>query len=136
MIPAVVQRVHLLYGIKKLNNMILNEIGSPVGFEFKKILHKSQKLKSDDYPDSIFYFNKYYCGECNFRIDIDKEIICVSILILDHFQERFKVDPQVVMESIDEVVDQEYENFQVVAMSDWDVDHYDTEYKNDKFIEA
>ena len=116
--------------------MILNEIGSPVGFEFKKILYYSQKMKNDDYPDSIFYFNKYYCGECNFRIDLDKEIFCVSILILDHFQERFKVDPQIVMESIDEVVDQEYENFQVVAMSDWDVDHYDTEYQNDKFIEV
>jgi hypothetical protein len=35
--------------------MILNEIGSPVGFEFNKILYDSQKMKSYDYSDSIFY---------------------------------------------------------------------------------
>ena len=28
-------------------NKILNEIGSPVGFEFKKILYESQEMKID-----------------------------------------------------------------------------------------
>ena len=114
--------------------MILTEIGSPAGFEFKEILYGSQKLKNDDHPESIFFFNKVYCGECNFRVDTEKEVFCVSILILDYLQGKFKIDPSILMELIDDVVEEEFGEYQVVPMSDWEVDHYDTEYKNDKFV--
>ena len=114
--------------------MILTEIGSPIGFELKKILHGSQKLKNDDHPESIFFFNKIYCGECNFRIDKDKEVFCISILIIDYFEGKFKLDPMVIQESIADVIDEEFgDQYQIVVMSDWEVDHYDTEYHNYKF---
>jgi len=115
--------------------MVLNEIGSPAGFEFKKIIQESERMKSDDYPDSIFFFNKVYCGECNLRIDTQKEVIFVSVLILDYLQGRFNIDPKDLVESIEEIIWEEFRDYQFVAMADWEIDHYDTEYKNDKFTE-
>lgn len=115
--------------------MILNEIGSPVGFMFKEILYNSQKMKSDDYPGSIFFFNKVYCGECNFRVDFERENFFISILIIDYLQESFKVDPSIVMECINDILQQEeqYKDYEILVMSDWEVDNYDTAFKNDKF---
>ena len=48
--------------------MILNEIGSPVGFEFKKILYESQEMKIDVYPDSISFSTNITVGNAMFGL--------------------------------------------------------------------
>jgi hypothetical protein len=115
--------------------MILTEIGSPVGFEFKEIMHNSKKMKSEEYPDNIFFFNKFYCGECNVRVDVDKEMFWISIMLLDYFKSKFNLSGKDVTKYLDDVINQEYENYEIMPIGDWELDHYDTQYKNDKFIE-
>lgn len=116
--------------------MILNEIGSPVGFEFKKILYESQEMKIDDYPDSIFFFNKYYCGQCNVRVDVDREVFGISIMLLDYLKSKFNLDGEDVSRYIEDVIQQGYEDYQIYPIGDWELEHYDTQYKNNKFIEV
>ena len=117
--------------------MLLDEIGSPVLFELKEILYHSQKMKNNDYPYSIFYFNKKNYGKCNFRIDTEQEVFCISILILDDLFVKFKCDPDFIEESIIELIEQdfkEYRDFKLVPMSDWELEHYDVKYEKNKFI--
>lgn len=116
--------------------MILNEIGSPVGFEFKKILYESQEMKIDVYPDSIFFFNKYYCGQCNVRVDVDRELFGISIMLLDYLKSKFNLDGEDVSRYIKDVIQQGYKDYQIYPIGDWELEHYDTQYKNNKFIEA
>lgn len=114
--------------------MILSEIGNPIEFEFKKILHESQMMKSYSYPNSIFFFNKCFTGECNCRIDIINKNFFISVLFLNYLHSKFKLSEKKVLESLQEIIQQDYKNFEIIPMFDFEIDLYDINFKNNRFF--
>lgn len=114
---------------------MINEIGNPIGFELKKLLHESRKMKSELYPNNIFFFSisKNYYGTCICKIDFMKKHFFIHRIILLDFFENSELKAYDIIKYMSETVIDEYSNYELEMMDEWDHDMFETDLKKHRY---
>jgi hypothetical protein len=93
---------------------MLNELGSDLGFDFRRILKECRTLRDNNIPESIFLFME---NLCLFQIDYQKKVFWTSCIILDDMEKDYKLSRYEIMETIDSIIKEEYagENLEIMC---------------------